>query len=220
MTIKIHLVNHYLAPCFSLLLLATGCAVQQPKQIDETPTVVAENPINQLLTEAKLAFKKNQLTTPSDSSAYRFYMDALKIDPKNEKALLGINNIVEQYLSWALAKADIGDYDRARQYLQHARSIDRSHPNIQPVLLSIKEQEQAKIKEFDIDPERLEARRVSKMVLRRIAQEIIDNNTFVTIQAPDDASGRWLYRELNDRVDFRIQAAFKINKKPRIYLSH
>ena len=212
--------NRYLALCFSLLLLATGCTVKQPKQIYEQPVVVAKTPIDRLLAQAKLAFEKNYLTTPSDSSAYRFYTDALEIDSQNEVALIGLNNIVEQYLSWALTNADKGNYDRARQYLQLAESIDNSHPNIKPVMQSIEEHEQAIINEFSLDPKRVESRRVSKKVLRRIAQQISETSSFVTIQAPDDASGRWLYKELNDRVNFRIQAEFELNKNPRIFLSH
>ena len=181
--------------------------------------VVEENPIDRLLAKAELAFEKTYLTTPTDSCAFRFYSDALKINPQNEVALLGINNIVEQYLSWALNNADIGNYDRARHYLERARSIDDSHPNIQPVLQSIQEHEQAIVNEFHLDPERVEARKVSKTMLRRIARLISAHNTFVTIQAPDDATGRWLYKELNERVDFRIQAEFELSKNPRIYLS-
>ena len=211
--------NRYLVSFIWLFLVAAGCAVQQPKQIIETSRVVEENPIDRLLAKAELAFEKNHLTTPTDSSAFRFYTDALKINPQNEVALLGINNIVEQYLSWALNNADIGNYDRARHYLERARSIDGSHPNIQPVLQSIQEHEQAIVNEFHLDPERVEARKVSKTMLRRIARLISAHNTFVTIQAPDDATGRWLYKELNERVDFRIQAEFELSKNPRIYLS-
>jgi len=213
-------VNRYFALSFSLLLLNTGCMVQQPKQVVELPVAIMENPIDKLLTKAQLAFEKNHLTTPADSSAYRFYLEALSLDPHSEIALAGINNIIEQYLSWALANADSGDYNEARQYLQRASSIDGSHPNIHPVLQSIEEREQAVVIKFVLDPKRVEARRVSKMVLRRIAQQISKDITFVTIQAPDDASGRWLYQELNERVDFRIQAEFQIGKQTRIYLSH
>ena len=211
--------NRYLVSFIWLFLVTAGCAVQQPKQIIETSRVVEENPIDRLLAKAELAFEKNYLTTPPDSSAFRFYTDALKINPQNEVALLGINNIVEQYLSWALNNADIGNYDRARHYLERARSIDDSHPNIQPVLQSIQEHEQAIVNEFHLDPKRVEARKVSKTMLRRIARLISAHNTFVTIQAPDDATGRWLYKELNERVDFRIQAEFELSKNPRIYLS-
>ena len=182
--------------------------------------VIVENPVEELLAKAQLAFEKNQLTTPEKSSAYRFYMDVLGIDPYNQRAHLGISNIVEQYLSWALANAENGDYDQAKQYLQQAQSIDGSHPNIQPVLQSIEEHEQAVVTKFNLDPVRVKARRVSKMVLGHIARQISPDNTFVTIQAPDDASGRWLYQELNRRVDFRIQADFEIGRQPRIYLSH
>ena len=216
----LNIVTHFFALSFSLVLIITGCTVPQRQQPVDPPMAIVENPADRLLARAQLAFEKNQLTTPEESSAYRFYLDVLGIDPDNQTARLGINNIVEQYLSWALDNAKSGNHERARQYFQRARSIDGSHPNIKPVLQSIEENEQSVVTKFDLDPERVKARRVSKMGLSHIARQIIPEKTFVTIQAPDDASGRWLYQELNRRVDFRIEAVFEIGRQPCIYLSH
>ena len=212
--------NRYFTVCYLLIIFNIGCTNQEPNHVVETGIKTIKSPINQLLEQAEIAFEKNHLTTPSDLSAYRFYLDVLRINPHNETALSGINNIIEQYLSWALKKADSGNYWQARLYVQRAKSIDVSHPNIEPVIQSIEERERAVVTKFEVDPEQLEARRVNKILLRQIARKISENHAFVTIQAPNDASGRWLYKELNNRVNFRIEAAFERGKQSFVYLSH
>lgn len=214
----LNIVTRNTALSISFIFALAGCTVTEQTPPVKPPARVVEDPIARLLDLAQVAFDNKQLTTPRESSAYRFYLDVLGIDPDNEAAHLGISNIIEQYLSWALDHAATGNYKRARQYVGRAQSIDETHPNIPPVLKSIKEREQAVVTKFELDSFDVKARRVSKMMLRHIAKQIKPDVTFVTIQAPDDASGRWLYQELNSRVDFRIQAKFEIGK-PRIYLS-
>ena len=216
-----NIVTRHLTLSF-LMLLFCGCEVvqQPPPQIVKQPIEVVDNPVDNRLNRAQQAFEQNHLTTPEESSAFRFYNDVLNIDPQNAIAQAGIANIVEQYLTWALDNAQSDHYDRARQYVRLAQSVDASHPNIQPILQSIDERERAIVTSFDLNAQEVRARRVSKLVLRHIARQIEPGRTFVTIRAQDDASGRWLYQELNKRVDSRIQAEFEIGNQPRILLSH
>lgn len=51
------------------------------------------------------------------------------------------------------------------------------------------------------------------------ADLIAARNSRITIEAPSDADGRWLYQRLNDRrEDYRIRANFRVNKQPKITL--
>lgn len=205
---------------FALLILVCGCTVtEQTPDEPAPPEPVTIDPVIRLLDLALTAFENKQLTTPFETSAYRHYLDVLSFDPDNQAAHLGISNIIEQYLSWALDHTRDGNYQRARHYVGRAQSIDDTHPNIQPVLQAIRDQEQAVATRFELKSEDVRERRVSKMMLRYIARQIIEDKTFVTIQAPDDASGRWLYQELNNRAAFRIPAEFKMGS-PLIILSH
>ena len=215
-----NIVTRFFTFSFTLLLLLSGCTVTKPtptKPPPAAPTPV--DPVVRLLDLAASAFENQQLTTPFETSAYRYYLDVLSIDPDNPDGHLGISNIIEQYLSWALNHVHEGNYRQARQYVGRAQSIDETHPNIQPVLQSIRERENAVVTRFDLATSDVRNRKVSKMMLRHIAASIERNRAFVTIQAPDDASGRWLYRELNSRVDFRIEARFEFGSKPAILLS-
>ncbi len=204
-----------------VLAIIASCAVQRTvPNAPETQTVItAKSPTETLLDKARLAFERNHLKTPESTSAFRFYKEVLSIDPQNEEARSGIAEITEQYLTWALDNANANNYGRAKQYIDLAYSVDHSHPNIEPILQRIKEKEQEVVTAFELDSHRVQQRRTSKMLLKQIAKQIKQNKTFVTISAPDDASGRWLYQELNKRVDFRVPADFKIGKHCRISLT-
>lgn len=219
---RLKTVTRCIPPGFMLLLIVTGCSVTQPEPVhpEKVETTETEDVVvPRLLAEAGIAFEDDRLTTPREESAYQRYLDVLALDPSNQEARLGINRIIEQYLSWALSQADLGHYSRARTYVARAQDIDGVHPNIGPVLKSIAEKENAVETRFELDPDDVADRRVSKLMLRHIARRITAETTFVTIQAPDDASGRWLYQQLNNRVDFRIPARFKPAGLPAIVLS-
>jgi hypothetical protein len=205
---------------FVLLVILSGCTVTQPTPTPPPKRIeTIDDGITRLLEEAQTAFDENRLTTPPEHSAYQRYLDVLSSEPANEKALAGINTIVEQYLSWALNQAEIGHYRRAREYVDKARWVDGTHPNIDPVFNAIIEREKAIVTRFDLNLDAVHNRRVSKLLLRHISRQIRPDTTFVTIQAPDDTTGRWLYQQLNDRVDFRIQAKFERSSNPAILLS-
>ncbi|WP_210395578.1 hypothetical protein [Motiliproteus sediminis] len=58
-----------------------------------------------------------------------------------------------------------------------------------------------------------------KAQLAGFADLIEARNSRVTIEAPTDADGRWLYQRLNDRrEEYRIRANFRISEQPRIRL--
>lgn len=204
-----------------VLAIIASCAVQRTATTaPETQTVIAaKSPTETLLDKARLAFERNHLKTPESTSAFRFYKEVLSIDPQNEEARSGIADIAERYLTWALDNANANNHERARRYIDLAYSVDHSHPNIEPILQRIKEREQAVVTAFELDSRSVKQRRTSKMLFRQIAKQIKPNETFVTISAPDDASGRWLYQELNKRVDFRVPAEFKIGEHCTISLT-
>ena len=171
-----------------------------------------------LLAAARVDIEENRLSTPTGKNAYQKYQEVLSLDPDNKDALLGINTIVEQYLSWAIANLDRGKSARASQYLNRAISIDATHPNIQPVTLLIKKAGARNTRVYPLDAAAVVARQASKIDFLGISAEIHEQHAFVTIRAMDDAAGRWLYRELNRHTEVRIEAMFETNQQPAILL--
>lgn len=195
-----------------------GCAVQNQTPPRELPAEI--NTIEVLLEQAGTALQANRLTTPESMSAYHYYQQVLLTDPNNSQAKNGINIIVETYLSWALDDVEQGKISRARQYVTKAESIDHKHPNIKPVVARINDREEARIVRYTIDANALRQRDTAHVDLDRIANEIIRRKGFVTIRAPNDPSGRWLYQQLNERVPFRIEAKFERSSAPVVMITH
>jgi len=74
--------------------------------------------------------------------------------------------------------------------------------------------------EFPLERAALKARsRALQAQLAGYADLIEARNSRVTIQAPSDADGRWLYQRLNERrEEYRIRANFRVSKQPKITL--
>ena len=171
-----------------------------------------------LLEAARVDIEENRLSTPAGRNAYQKYQQLLSLDPDNKEARLGINTIVEQYLSWAIANLDRGKPARAAIYLNMAITIDATHPNIQPVTLLIKKARSRSTSAYPLDAAAVVARQASKIDFPGISAEIHAKHAFVTIRAMDDATGRWLYQELSRHTEIRIEAMFETSQQPAILL--
>jgi type II secretory pathway predicted ATPase ExeA len=76
-----------------------------------------------LLKQGKAALAANNLLVPREDSAYRYFTQALKLEPDNAQALVGLQQIVDRY-AW-LAKRAIGDrhFDRAERFVDRALQV-------------------------------------------------------------------------------------------------
>ena len=136
-------------------------------------------------------------------------MQVLSIDPENNYANLGLTEIVEKYLDWALNAAEQKHYRKALDYLNKARSIDDAHPNINAVYMQIEESKLAKQLEFKLSVSELQNRSDNVAVqLEKIALIVEEHNASVVIAARSDKDGRWIYKQLNDATTTRVKATF------------
>lgn len=219
--------------CFLVLMLITGgCELVQrtdnppaaqpepspePAPVREIPE--PEREIDRLFREARLAFRDNRLTTPIDDNAYYRYLRILTLDPDNERAEQGIANIVEKYLEWSMDKAERGQFRAATNWLNKARSVDHTHPNIQAVETFIDEQRSADRMTYRLSPAAVD-QKASRVVreLHEIGREVARQNARVIIVGRSDAEGRWIYQQLNDATPDRVRAEFKPGGHPLVRL--
>jgi serine/threonine-protein kinase PpkA len=80
--------------------------------------------VEALLAQAKEALKKYRLTSPRNSSAYHYYREILKLDPRNKQASRGIRNISIRYGSLAEKALKNGDEGKARSYIKRGLSLN------------------------------------------------------------------------------------------------
>ncbi len=217
------LLTRHLAISLLALVLA-GCTTPSAVRTPDKPSRPPENPrqdlVYDLLEEARVAFASNRLTTPNEDNAYFRYLQVLAIDPDNAAAEDGINAIVEQYLSWAIDNAREGRFSKAANYVGKASSVDPEHPNIAPVIRLINDSRQQGDRTFRLDRTALRNRAVDPDTFEAIVQEILRGESFVIIRAPDDASGRWLYQQLNNLTSTRVQASLEIGIPPAVIVTH
>ena len=197
--------------------MLAGCTLQQPLPAP-APKPEAPDPVTLLLEQADAAFDQDQLTTPADQNAFDLYRRALELSPGNSRALTGISNIVEQYLSWAIDNTQRGNHSRARHYASKAQNIDPEHPSIEAVFRMINEREDAITRAFPLDPLNVQRRSVASARFEHMVSGLTPES-FVTIFARNDAEGRWLYQQLNNRVSFRVRASFERNSTPMVSIS-
>ena len=212
-----NIVSRYLALSFVLSVFIPGCTVMPP--VNPPPVDLTEEKIQQLLSSADAAMQHNQLTTPADDNALDRYKLILTLNPSNTLAIAGINRIVERYLAWALDHAERSNLTKARYFVSLAEGIDPAHPNIKPVVNKINDQEDKVVSVFQLDATSVRNQSVDSGLFATIAARIQRHRAFIIIRARDDRSGRWLYQELNRRVDFRIEARFEISSNPSVSLT-
>jgi len=200
-----------------------GCQSPAPKEpaAPEVITITTNEAISTLLAKAETAFANNRLTTPLDDNAYLWYLQVLAIDTHHESANIGISDIVEKYLSWAIANSDTGSVARAFDYLNKAKSVDESHPSIAAVAAYLSSKTTVRTARFPIDKTQLRAQNAEvQSKLREIAEEIDRLDASIVIYAPTDGLGRWIYQKLNANTGSRISAIFEISDKPQIVLQY
>ena len=83
------------------------------------------------------SFRKDLLTTPDKENAYYFYQEILLLDPSNEIAKRGLEQIVERYLAWAVDAAYKKKPAKARSYIARSNLVDKTHPSIEPTLRQV-----------------------------------------------------------------------------------
>ena len=126
----------------STLALLVGCvpqkpgSVHMPEQEKEDAQVLEQ--IEKLQEMAVKSFKKDLLTTPKKENAYYFYQQILLLDPGNELARIGLDQIVERYLAWAVDAAYEKQPAKARSYIARSNLVDKTHPSIGPTLTQVK----------------------------------------------------------------------------------
>ncbi|MEX2488892.1 MAG: hypothetical protein WD356_05125 [Pseudomonadales bacterium] len=218
------------------MLLMAGCELMQPSgtptpsgqpseppgkepAVSEPETLKSKREVDRLLRQAAVAFEDKRLITPVSDNAFYRYLRILTIDPGNERAEQGISNIVEKYLEWAIANAERRQFPAAIRYLNKAKSVDRSHPNIAAAEKHIKEQQSANRTIYPL-PAAAVDEKTSEVIqkLYEIGRAITQHDARVIIVGRTDAEGRWIYQQLNKATPDRVRAEFEPGREPVVRL--
>lgn len=224
--------THILFFILSTGLLLSGCStllltkepIKQP--INQQPSTenvqnTARSRIETLLAQAELAFGRKRLTTPLDDNAYYRYLQVLSIAPENASAQHGMQQIVETYLAWSIAAIEAGQYRRATDMLNKARSVDEQHPSIKAIEKRITRAQMSRSDTFKLDQSALSQHGDALIKeLHEIGRKAERQQARVRIIATTDADGRWIYQQLNAASLNRIRATIELGSPPTILLTY
>lgn len=79
--------------------------------------------IEKLLSKGQQALDEFRLLIPEEDSAYHYFQAVLSLEPANEAAKDGIQEIVDRYIALVKKAADRHENDRAKRYVMRGLSI-------------------------------------------------------------------------------------------------
>ena len=126
-------------PVVQETVTAAGSVPQpEPRASSEQPGTPAvagapgdrEETLRKLLYQGDVAFLEHRYLSPPEGSAVFAYLEALKLDPKNERARSQLGRIVDDYLAWGEQAAKQGNRSQALFYADKAAYVRRQAPDV------------------------------------------------------------------------------------------
>jgi type II secretory pathway predicted ATPase ExeA len=97
--------------------------VEPGDTIRDPADTIQDQEIQELLLLGWQSIDKYRLLTPEDDNAYGYFRAVLRLDPANEDARAGIEEIVSLYMILAKKAVDRQNNDRAKRYIDRGLSI-------------------------------------------------------------------------------------------------
>src|SRR5690606_35855449 len=184
-----------------------GTPPPEPEPVESNAARVADDAfarsmmLADILYEARIAFEDNRLMSPSGDNALDRYHQVLQLDPGNEVALQGIQDIVLRYVDLADVAMRQGQYAEADSLLGRAASLNPERPELLAAWQRLEVARQSEVNRYELDPAGLAEQSLEVMVrLGEIAQHIQRNEATFLINARNDAEGRWIYKVMREAV--------------------
>jgi hypothetical protein len=194
--------------------------ISPPPEPQPAPSPIDLDRLDALLTLGDEALKADRLLTPIDDCAYDYYSAALELAPDHPAAPAGLDKIVDRYVNLATDAAQRGRFDRARNLLERAKFVNSAHEGIALVESRIAQFEDASSRSVPLDAGALAARSSSLAdELARLGIQAKAEHAWVTINARNDAEGRWIYQQLRRAPgNRRIRAELVLAAAPSVVI--
>ena len=164
------------------------------------------------------ATKDRRLTTPKNNSAFLFYRKILLLNPNHQGAIEGISNLSEIYLSWAIRSVESLEFLKAKEYIKKAEFLDPDNLNIVSVKKMVAKRSQQKTILFSLNKKNIVERATSQINFEAIANYLSGSDSYVIIESPNDADGRWIYQKINEFTSDRIKATFRTGRSSTVLI--
>jgi len=237
----------------AIILCLTACAGPQPNPPKQSaapkPPVATALPapipapspeprfnvnksVQRLLADAETALAADMLTTPIHDNAFDRYKAVLLLQPGNQQAESGLQEIFARYSSKIRGDIVQGDLGNAEELLERARMVDANNPQIAELSRQINEKRrqmraarpakpvQPNGNEVLLDTRLLSARNQEITdELQKLAVSVKEKDESVLIYARNDEEGRWIYRQMALGVmGYRLRGDMRIGSSPKIVI--
>ena len=184
------------------------------------PATADPQEIQTLLQRAEDALLAGRLLSPASSSALLLYDRVLNLDPGNDAARRGIEQIAQHFIDEALDAAEQRRFEQARAMLGQARLADPEHPGMAAAEEQITLLSSAKRQVLKLDGKRLESRDAALLETLRHAGTLARRpGCRAIVHARSDGEGRWIYQQMSAAAGEgpeRIRANLQISWPPAV----
>lgn len=176
--------------------------------------------IPDILYEALQALDADRLLTPVDDNAHARFKRVLAMDPQNQLALEGLQDIVKRYLQLTQESMRRGQFEEAASLLDRARFVDSEHPEIANVAAALQDEMNSDDLFFVLDyPEYAARSETAQQELAAIARQTREHEAFFLIAAPNDELGRWMVSVMREAVSgYRLRGNIELSSRLGIRL--
>ena len=140
------------------------------------------------------------------------------LDANHQGAIEGISNLSEIYLSWAIRSIESLEFLKAKEYVRKAEFLDPDNLNITSVRKMLTKRSQQKTILFSLNKKNIVERATSQINFEAIANYLSGSDSYVIIESPNDADGRWIYQKINEITSKRIKASFRTGRSSSILI--
>ena len=175
----------------------------------ETPKKNKNEQIENLLENAQQALRQDHLLYPKETSAYAYLALALELNPDDENAKRGLEQVVERYIELAIQAIGRRQLNRAKSMLDRAKLVDKNHPSILPTENQLKLVVNSDLSTLKLNGPKIDdAARNSISKFGSLAKR---RDCRFIIYAANDQQGRSIYQLLkNDQAELKIKAQIKL----------
>ena len=175
----------------------------------ETPKKNKNDQIENLLENAQQALSQDHLLYPRETSAYEYLSLALELNPDDENAKRGLEQVVERYIELSIQAIGRRQLNRAKSMLDRAKLVDKNHPSILPTENQLKLVVNSDLSTLKLNGPKIDdAARNSISKFGSLAKR---RDCRFIIYAANDQQGRSIYQLLkNDHPELKIKAQIKL----------
>ena len=101
------------------------------KEVVAPPPLSKEEKIAGLLANGQRSLRQDRLLIPDNDNAYHYFQQVLELDPGNNAALYGLEQIVARYTTLATSALDKNDSEEAERYITRGFRVSPNDEGLQ-----------------------------------------------------------------------------------------